>query len=89
MSTEHGQYTDIARRHFEKKGYRVHSGLQFGVELVLYAGVLCVSILFSLIRLCKQVTYNDSSFNQQMIPKEFIQTSVFMFLVLGKELIGG
>ena len=27
----------IIRRHFEKKGYRVHSGLQFGCELVLYA----------------------------------------------------
>ena len=27
----------LARRHFERKGYRVHSGLQFGCELVLYA----------------------------------------------------
>ena len=27
----------IARHHFENKGYRVHSGLQFGCELVLYA----------------------------------------------------
>lgn len=27
----------ILRRHFEDKGYRVHSGLQFGCELVLYA----------------------------------------------------
>lgn len=27
----------IVRRHFERKGYRVHSGLQFGTELVLYA----------------------------------------------------
>jgi tRNA intron endonuclease, catalytic C-terminal domain len=27
----------IVRRHFEDKGYRVHSGLQFGCELVLYA----------------------------------------------------
>jgi tRNA splicing endonuclease len=27
----------VVRRHFEKKGYRVHSGLQFGCELVLYA----------------------------------------------------
>lgn len=25
------------RKHFEQKGYRVHSGLQFGCELVLYA----------------------------------------------------
>ena len=28
---------DLVRKHFEKKGYRVHSGLQFGAELVLYA----------------------------------------------------
>jgi len=27
----------ILRKHFEAKGYRVHSGLQFGCELVLYA----------------------------------------------------
>lgn len=27
------------RTHFEHKGYRVHSGLQFGCELVLYADV--------------------------------------------------
>ena len=27
----------IVRKHFEDKGYRVHSGLQFGSELVLYA----------------------------------------------------
>ena len=27
----------ILRQHFETKGYRVHSGLQFGCELVLYA----------------------------------------------------
>ena len=27
----------MVRRHFEAKGYRVHSGLQFGCELVLYA----------------------------------------------------
>jgi tRNA splicing endonuclease len=27
----------IVRTHFEQKGYRVHSGLQFGCELVLYA----------------------------------------------------
>ena len=31
------QKIQIARRHYEKKGYRVHSGLQFGCELVLYA----------------------------------------------------
>lgn len=28
---------DIVRDHFVRKGYRVHSGLQFGCELVLYA----------------------------------------------------
>lgn len=28
----------LVRKHYEEKGYRVHSGLQFGVELVLYAG---------------------------------------------------
>jgi len=27
----------IAKKHFEEKGYRVLSGLQFGCELVLYA----------------------------------------------------
>ena len=27
----------IVREHYEEKGYRVHSGLQFGCELVLYA----------------------------------------------------
>lgn len=27
----------IVREHYESKGYRVHSGLQFGCELVLYA----------------------------------------------------
>ena len=27
----------FVRRHYEEKGYRVHSGLQFGCELVLYA----------------------------------------------------
>jgi tRNA splicing endonuclease len=27
----------FVRKHFEEKGYRVHSGLQFGCELVLYA----------------------------------------------------
>jgi len=31
------EYTLMARKHFEKKGYRVHSGLQFGSDLVLYA----------------------------------------------------
>lgn len=31
------QRIKIVRAHFEEKGYRVHSGLQFGTELVLYA----------------------------------------------------
>lgn len=34
---DHEKLIAIARRHFEEKGYRVHSGLQFGCELVLYA----------------------------------------------------
>jgi hypothetical protein len=33
----HEERVGILRRHFERKGYRVHSGLQFGCELVLYA----------------------------------------------------
>jgi len=34
----HDERIAIARAHFQKKkGYRVHSGLQFGCELVLYA----------------------------------------------------
>ena len=28
---------NFVRLHYESKGYRVHSGLQFGTELVLYA----------------------------------------------------
>ena len=33
----YSDYISIARIHFTNKGYRVHSGLQFGCELVLYA----------------------------------------------------
>jgi hypothetical protein len=33
----HNELISIVRRHFANKGYRVHSGLQFGCELVLYA----------------------------------------------------
>jgi len=33
----HKELVDVVRKHFEKKGYRVHNGLQFGCELVLYA----------------------------------------------------
>ena len=28
---------EFVKHHYEEKGYRVHSGLQFGAELVLYA----------------------------------------------------
>ena len=35
----HNDRISIARGHFVKKGYRVHSGLQFGCELVLYADI--------------------------------------------------
>lgn len=34
---EREEIVAIVRRHFEAKNYRVHSGLQFGGELVLYA----------------------------------------------------
>jgi len=34
---QHEQHINIVRHHFSNKGYRVHSGLQFGCELVLYA----------------------------------------------------
>lgn len=37
MKLSHEEQILILRNHFEKKGYRVHSGLQFGCELVLYA----------------------------------------------------
>jgi hypothetical protein len=33
----HDKLIAIVKRHFTNKGYRVHSGLQFGCELVLYA----------------------------------------------------
>jgi tRNA splicing endonuclease len=33
----HEDRVAIAKNHFSRKGYRVHSGLQFGCELVLYA----------------------------------------------------
>ena len=36
-SMEWEERVEIVREHFVKKGYRVHSGLQFGCELVLYA----------------------------------------------------
>ena len=35
----HEERIDIVRKHFQNKGYRVHSGLQFGVELVLYSDI--------------------------------------------------
>ena len=36
-SLTHEERIAIVRRHYEGKGYRVHSGLQFGCELVLYS----------------------------------------------------
>ena len=36
-SCEHEKRIQIVQKHFENKGYRAHSGLQFGCELVLYA----------------------------------------------------
>lgn len=36
-ATEWEAKVAFVRRHYEEKGYRVHSGLQFGCELVLYA----------------------------------------------------
>ena len=37
INLTHSDHISIVRTHFTKKGYRVHSGLQFGCELVLYA----------------------------------------------------
>lgn len=37
MSPSHQERVLLARKYFQRKGYRVHSGLQFGCELVLYA----------------------------------------------------
>ena len=31
------KHLSIVKKHYERKGYRVHSGLQFGCHLVLYA----------------------------------------------------
>ena len=36
-ATQWEERVRIVRKHYEDKGYRVHSGLQFGCELVLYA----------------------------------------------------
>lgn len=36
-STQWEKRVRLVREHYESKGYRVHSGLQFGCELVLYA----------------------------------------------------
>jgi tRNA intron endonuclease, catalytic C-terminal domain len=35
--TEEGDKAAFVRRHYESLGYRVHSGLQFGCDFVLYA----------------------------------------------------
>lgn len=41
-------HIDIARHHFEQKGYRTHSGLQFGCELLLTIIVVCqIAILWA------------------------------------------
>mmetsp|Transcript_21811 Transcript_21811/g.32344 ORF Transcript_21811/g.32344 Transcript_21811/m.32344 type:complete len:156 (-) Transcript_21811:114-581(-) len=37
LPLSHEDRAAIARQHFSRKGYCVHSGLQFGCELVLYA----------------------------------------------------
>lgn len=37
MAEEWEAKIQLVRQHYTKKGYRVHSGLQFGCELVLYA----------------------------------------------------
>jgi tRNA splicing endonuclease len=37
MMDQWEEKVDFVRKHYEKRGYRVHSGLQFGCELVLYA----------------------------------------------------
>eukprot|EP00985_Skeletonema_marinoi_P008523 scaffold3879_cov90-Skeletonema_marinoi.AAC.3 len=37
INITNADHISITRTHFANKGYRVHSGLQFGCELVLYA----------------------------------------------------
>ena len=37
INITNSDHISITRTHFTNKGYRVHSGLQFGCELVLYA----------------------------------------------------
>jgi len=37
VNEEFDKRLNVVRAHFERKGYRVHSGFQFGCELVLYA----------------------------------------------------
>jgi len=37
LSLTHDERIAVVRSHFVRKGYRAHSGLQFGCELVLYA----------------------------------------------------
>ena len=49
----------ITRKHFENKGYRVHSGLQFGCELVLYAD----SVEFVHSDFCVHVLGNDNNYS--------------------------
>jgi tRNA splicing endonuclease len=37
MAQREEEKAAFVRRHYESLGYRVHSGLQFGVDFVLYA----------------------------------------------------
>ena len=37
QSLSHKERTTLVKEYYVKRGYRVHSGLQFGCELVLYA----------------------------------------------------
>lgn len=55
----HDERISIAKKHFEEKGYRVLSGLQFGCELVLYTDD--PNHVHS--DFCVHVVNQDSSFN--------------------------
>lgn len=68
----------ITRKHFTNKGYRVHSGLQFGCELVLYADD--VSRVHS--DFCVHVVPPDGSLDWRMI-----QTLTRLVVSTGKTLI--
>ena len=59
----HSDRIAIARKHFEGKGYRAHSGLQFGCELVLYADL--PSIVHS--DFCVHIPAEDTRLNWMTI----------------------